>query len=279
MVDGYRLFGCQDCQHLQLAHLADVDRHVAEVYDDDYFFGGGDGYPDYLAGGDVLERQAMLYRELLARHGLDSASRSSAPSLLDVGCAAGFVLRPFADSGFKTLGVEPNARLATFAREHQGLDVERATIEEFLETHQERYDAILLIQIIAHLDRPEEILERLVERLQAGGLLLVETWDHRSLTARIFGRRWHEYSPPSVRHWFSRRSLDRLSERLGLIREGDGAAKKRLQWQHARGLISHKLGDGLPRRCFDRLAGLLPARTILPYPGNDAFWALYRKPK
>ena len=67
------------------------------------------------------------------------------------------------------------------------------------------YDLVVMLQVIAHLVDPLATGRRIAELLRPDGLWLVETWDRESRTARLFGRRWHEYSPPSVLHWFSRR--------------------------------------------------------------------------
>ncbi|WP_245592426.1 class I SAM-dependent methyltransferase [Actinomadura rifamycini] len=55
---------------------------------------------------------------------------SPGPDVLDVGCGTGIEARQFAASGCRLLGVEPDARMAAFARA-RGLDVEVATFEDW----------------------------------------------------------------------------------------------------------------------------------------------------
>jgi SAM-dependent methyltransferase len=50
--------------------------------------------------------------------------------VLDVGCGTGKAARLFAARGCDVVGVEPDVRMASVAREH-GLDVEVATFEEW----------------------------------------------------------------------------------------------------------------------------------------------------
>jgi SAM-dependent methyltransferase len=57
-------------------------------------------------------------------------SGSSGPDVLDVGCGTGIASRQFRDAGCQVLGVEPDARMAEFAR-RTGLDVEVATFEDW----------------------------------------------------------------------------------------------------------------------------------------------------
>ncbi|WP_217628880.1 class I SAM-dependent methyltransferase [Micromonospora yangpuensis] len=61
--------------------------------------------------------------------------------LLDVGCGTGIVARQLQSAGCAVLGVEPDARMAAWARE-RGLDVEVATFEEW-EPAGRRFDGIV----------------------------------------------------------------------------------------------------------------------------------------
>lgn len=64
---------------------------------------------------------AMIERILAASPGKD---------VLDVGCGTGIATRQFRDAGCTVLGVEPDARMADFAR-GTGVDVEVGTFEEW----------------------------------------------------------------------------------------------------------------------------------------------------
>src|SRR5919108_1087957 len=55
---------------------------------------------------------------------------SPGPAVLDVGCGTGIAARQFQAAGCTVLGVEPDARMAGWARE-RGLDVEVSTFEDW----------------------------------------------------------------------------------------------------------------------------------------------------
>jgi SAM-dependent methyltransferase len=57
-----------------------------------------------------------------------AVAASPGPDVLDVGCGTGILARQFRAAGCRVLGVEPDARMAAFAR-GRGLDVEVATFE------------------------------------------------------------------------------------------------------------------------------------------------------
>lgn len=66
---------------------------------------------------------------------------SPGPSVVDVGCGTGTAARQFQAAGCKVLGVEPDARMADFAR-RSGVDVEVAKFESW-EPAGRHFDAIV----------------------------------------------------------------------------------------------------------------------------------------
>jgi SAM-dependent methyltransferase len=69
---------------------------------------------------------------------------SPGPEVLDVGCGTGIAARQFRAAGCAVLGVEPDARMADFARTH-GLPVEVATFEAWQPAGR-TFDAVIAAQ-------------------------------------------------------------------------------------------------------------------------------------
>ena len=69
---------------------------------------------------------------------------SPGPDLLDVGCGTGIAARQFQAAGCAVLGVEPDARMADFARAH-GVPVEVATFEDW-KPKGRTYDTVVAAQ-------------------------------------------------------------------------------------------------------------------------------------
>lgn len=55
---------------------------------------------------------------------------SPGPAVLDVGCGTGIAARQFQTAGCRVLGIEPDPRMAAWAR-HSGVTCEVATFEEW----------------------------------------------------------------------------------------------------------------------------------------------------
>jgi SAM-dependent methyltransferase len=260
------IYRCHACADL-FSDYHPPDDHVASVYDDSYFDGGGAGYPGYHHDRDLLTETGRRYGRLVAEH-------LTAGAVLDVGAAAGYILRGYHEAGWRGRGIEPNPRMAAAALE-SGLHVEVGTLEDF--DTDERFDLISLIQVAAHFRDIPKAFANAARLTRPGGLILVETWNADSLTARFWGRRWHEFSPPSVLHWFTPASLARLCGRHGFREIVRGRPRKRISGAHARSLLRHASAGTGPASLLRHAAPLIPTGLVIPYPAEDLFWGLYRK--
>ena len=204
-VTGFLILECSACEH-RFCQDAICEKHAEAIYDDTYFFVGGDGYDNYLLEAGLLRAQGRRYGELISRH-------MPPGRLLDVGCAAGFITAGLADAGWNTTGLEPNDTMAAYARDELGLAVEHGTLEDppLLDS----FDAVCLIQVVGHFHDLQRALTSLSRIVRPGGLCLIEYWHRDSWIAQALGKRWHEYSPPSVLHWFTRGSLDQSLRAYG----------------------------------------------------------------
>lgn len=265
---GHSILDCIGCAHRYANIEADAG-HVAAVYADDYFQGGGAGYDDYLAEGNVVKRHGAWYAQKLSRF-------MSPGHVLDVGAAAGFFLEGLIDSGWTGEGLEPNAGMCRHAHERSGLKMHVGTFEDF-ECADGSFDLISMVQVLAHFTNPRQALATAHRLTRPGGHWLIETWNFKSFTSRLFGRSWHEYSPPSVLHWFTPESVQETASRWGYEVVAQGRPQKRLNVGHAASLIRHKTEGTMLKPLVFPLT-LLPRNLELPYPGNDLFWMLLQKP-
>ena len=258
---GFALRDCAECGHRFTAVSAD-ERHVADTYGDLYFSGGGAGYSDYLAEAEMLRGRGRMYAGKLEKITPEKGA------MLDVGAAAGFILQGFIDQGWHGTGLEPNAKMAEIGRENYNLDIRQGSLESF--ESNEKFDLISMIQVAAHFYAPAEAFRKAHDLLNKNGLLLIETWNRASLSARIFGVNWHEYSPPSVLQFYTEKGLTDFLQTISFQKIAGGKPSKKISGAHAKSLIKYRLGDNF-------LLKLIPEKFNFPYPSEDLFWAVYQK--
>lgn len=266
-IDGYTIYECSQCSH-QFVDLDTNADHLEQVYGDDYFEGGKAGYPDYLKEQSMLIKRGKYYGELVNNY-------TTPGKILDIGAAAGFLLKGYTEMGWEGVGVEPNAKMTAYGREQLQLNMVTTGLEGF-ET-QEKFDLISLIQVIPHLYDLNKGLEKLDELTAPGGFWLIETWNKDSKTARFFGKNWHEYSPPSVLHWFSPSTIEFFAKNYNMVKVAQGKPSKKISVGHAKSLLSYKLQDKAIGKPILALANILPSSWEIPYPAEDLFWILLQK--
>lgn len=238
-------------------------------YDDDYFTDGADGYVNYVGDGEIVRQRGLWYAGLLRKYGVPTGR------MLDVGAAAGFFLKGMIDAGWTGFGLEPNQKMGHYACTELHVDVRTGTFES-LEVGEE-FDLISMIQVVAHLTDPRAAFERAVQRTKVNGYWLIETWNHRSLAARLFGRAWHEYSPPRTLHWFSTDSVRNLAGQFGMQIVGSGHPDKSISAEHAKSLLRHTVGSHIAARALLSPLRLVPDRIRIPYPADDLKWYLLQR--
>lgn len=267
-VEGYHVVECNACQHSWMADDL-TENHISTHYGDSYFEGGGEGYSNYFAYKNAVEEKGRYYLGVVERN------QQKPGNLLAIGTAAGFELDAFRQGGWHLTAVEPNQRMAEYARENYADSVTNSAIEDF--NSSTTYDLVTAIQVIAHIADQRELVAKIAQLTAPTGLVLIETWNYRSFTARCFGRRWHEYNPPSVLHWFSKGSLNKLMQHEGFELVSDGRPPKGVTGGHAKSLIAHRTKSMWGGSLVRLASRIIPTGVTIPYPGNDVFWALYRK--
>lgn len=261
---------CSVCGHTQIDVVVAHD-HIARVYDDNYFTAGGGGYADYLDEAELLRRRGARYAELLTRYGRPAR-------LLDVGSAAGFIAAGFASAAWNVTAIDPNPAMVQYARDVVGIDAHSETLETFAERTTERFDALVMIQIAGHLVDPERAFRCAAKLTAPGGLWLIETWNASSWTARLLGRSWHEYNPPSVLQIFTPASLRAFAARQGFHELGCGRPHKAISAAHAKALLRAKMHEGRAIALAAQVARFVPDEITLPYPADDLFYSFFRRP-
>ena len=202
-------------------------------------------YLDEEAGRRATARRVL---ELIAAH---------VPSgrLLDVGCSHGLLLDEARGMGFDVLGLELSRTAAAHARDKLGLPVSEEPVESFASSDRERFDVIVLADVIEHLEDPAAALDACSALLAEGGVLCVITPDPSSLTARAAGARWWGYVPAHT-CLLPGRTLRELLMARGLVISGDVALVRSFAlryWLAGLGERGARAGAALRRVAATRL--------------------------
>jgi 2-polyprenyl-3-methyl-5-hydroxy-6-metoxy-1,4-benzoquinol methylase len=204
----FSYYRCADCGSL---FIDPVPREQLKIiYPSNYYSFDGE-----ITGSILFKVKDWLDRRFFRRF----VAVLSAPVLrvLDVGGGSGAQLSAFKRSDERIrhtaiVDLDDHARAAANKRGHEYFC---SRFEEFDTQH--RFDVILMLNLIEHVDNPKQMLTKACSLLAPNGLLIVKTPNTDSLDARIFRRHnWGGYHCP--RHWvlFNRENLTRFVAEAGL---------------------------------------------------------------
>ncbi|MCC7216447.1 MAG: bifunctional 2-polyprenyl-6-hydroxyphenol methylase/3-demethylubiquinol 3-O-methyltransferase UbiG [Burkholderiales bacterium] len=138
-------------------------------------------------------RQDYIGARIAARFGRTGPAPLTGIRIVDIGCGAGLLCEPFARLGAQVTGVDAAAGNVAAARIHAA--AERLAIDYRIGEpaaalrDDERFDAVLLLEVVEHVDDVDGLVRRAARHVAPGGLLFVSTIDRtwRSFALAIVG--------------------------------------------------------------------------------------------
>ncbi len=161
------------------AWRADPDASPEPV-DNSFYEGLGARWHDDDAHAVALLRAESPVRADFVRRALSAAGLARGARVLDAGCGGGFLSNPLAAAGFAVKGVDLSAGSLDAARSHApaGARVEYAVGDALvLDEPDASYDAVLLMDILEHLEEPGRAVAEAARVLKPGGLLFFHTFN------------------------------------------------------------------------------------------------------
>jgi 2-polyprenyl-3-methyl-5-hydroxy-6-metoxy-1,4-benzoquinol methylase len=210
--DGLGLRECADCESI-FVDPAPNDAALARCYDGDYY--NGRAHERYRIGYETPRNAGgapLGYAEIAA--GFDIGGKS----ILEIGCSSGALLAMLRAHGPARLaGVDISADAIARGRAADGVDLRCGTLES-TGLAAERFDLVVMIDVIEHLRDPRDFFAAAARCVRRGGAMLITTPNARSF--RHARRDW-PYLNRALEHvtYFSARGIGLLASINGLAAE------------------------------------------------------------
>ncbi|KAF2900567.1 hypothetical protein ILUMI_05609 [Ignelater luminosus] len=125
---------------------------------------------------------------LISKDKVGSSKPLEGLKILDVECGGVIVSEALSGYGCTVVGIDPCTDMIHVAKQHMALNPSltnityiNETIEEYSEKHFEEYDAVIVTEVIDHVDEPDLFLDLCCRCLKPGGPIFVttfnKTWD------------------------------------------------------------------------------------------------------
>jgi SAM-dependent methyltransferase len=205
----FRFVRCLGCGHVYLNPRPSA-ADLGVIYPASYYT---------LAGPGGLVRRLQRVWEGRKVSVYERALGPGKKRILDVGCGDGRflqVLRDFGSADWELVGVDFDPAAIERCRA-RGFTAFAKRVED-MAAEEGTFDAVVMLQLIEHVEDPVRIAKRVAGLLRPGGVFVVETPNLAGWDYRLFRKRWwgHYHFP---RHWnlFSTGSLERMLTDCGFV--------------------------------------------------------------
>jgi SAM-dependent methyltransferase len=181
-------FAYARCRTCKTVFLVDPPADLARYYAADYYHFGVDGEPAWK--GDQRLMRAAAYRvDLLRAH-------TEPGRLIEIGAGTGAFAVAAQAAGFQVGAIEMSERCCRHLSEREGIEAicSDRPLEAIAALGPAR--VVALWHVLEHLPNPAEVLARVAEKVQPGGVLAIAVPNPRSLQFRLLRTRWVHLDAP-----------------------------------------------------------------------------------
>jgi 2-polyprenyl-3-methyl-5-hydroxy-6-metoxy-1,4-benzoquinol methylase len=181
-------FAYDRCRACGTVFIADPPADLARYYASDYYRFGPDGEPAWKS--DEPRRQAASYRVDLLRSHIEPGR------LIEIGSGTGAFASTAQSAGFQVSAIEMSERCCRYLSEREGIDAicSDRPLEAIASLAPAR--VVALWHVLEHLPNPAEVLARVAEKVEPGGVLALAVPNPRSLQFRVLRTRWVHLDAP-----------------------------------------------------------------------------------
>jgi SAM-dependent methyltransferase len=201
-------FAYARCGTCATVFLADPPADLERYYAEDYYHFGADGEPAWKS--DVPRMRAASYRvELLRAH-------TEPGRLIEIGAGTGAFAATARSAGFQVSAIEMSERCCRHLREREGIDAicSDRPLDAIASLPPAR--VVALWHVLEHLPNPAEVLVRVAEKIEPGGVLALAVPNPSSLQFRVLRTRWVHLDAPRHLSLIPPAALIGRGEDLGL---------------------------------------------------------------
>jgi 2-polyprenyl-3-methyl-5-hydroxy-6-metoxy-1,4-benzoquinol methylase len=141
-------------------------------------------------------------------------------TVFDIGFGFAQALLYFNGKGLEVSGIEPSKEGVDYAKAHGLSNVHHASIEDFNVAEGQKYDIILLLNVLEHLREPAKTLQNIKQYLMhENSILVIDVPNDFNVFQKVanaeYGLNEWWVLPPNHINYFSHSTLATLAEKIG----------------------------------------------------------------
>lgn len=192
----FTLVKCKECGLIYL-NPRPVRKNIGKYYaTKNYFSGTSDAYQEYSHIYDLIFQ------------------RLKKGKVFDIGAGTGLFLAELKKRGWKIDGLELSSTARKDAKKRFGVILKSGDFLNLKKVDKD-FDLVVLNNVIEHLYKPRETVEKIAKIVKKDGYVLISCPNINSIGAVIFGRKWYAMDAPRHVYQFSPDSLKMILESSG----------------------------------------------------------------
>lgn len=207
MAPVYDFVSCKKCGLVYVKYVLN-EKEIDDFYKDNEIYQSA-WSKEYE---DVVKNKGVSTHKSIVRNILDY--REGDDKLLDVGCAFGKLLYELKSHFKKVEGVELNVRTSKMGKKMFDIPIYTKKLEE-LNLPNSSYDAIILNQVIEHLNDVDSLFKKFYRILKPGGILYIGCPNMDSLSMKLFKGEHVHVSLHAHVNMFNNKSIIFLANKVG----------------------------------------------------------------
>lgn len=180
-----------------------------QIEESSSFYDGQDDFADRF-------EQLDLWKKFIARSLKNIKRIKPNGKLLEIGCNMGIFIKEAIKEGYDAYGYDISARAVNFGIEKLQLAgrLKPGILDDVIRKN-ERYDIVVYIHVLEHIDDIVAELNNAQKVLNPQGLVAIEVPNYKSFWPAIIRGRWYGFSPSQHIWQFSRKPLENILTQLG----------------------------------------------------------------
>jgi len=203
--DGFDFVKCKDCDCL-FVNPVPSDELLTHFYDG---FESMEFFHSKILLPTASERHAIFKKRV------DDMKPfiNKQDKIFEIGTSMGFFVNAALKEGWDVSGVEINSNLVDFVRTKYGVDIHQGLFENVKLT--EKYDVIVMWEVLEHIVKPGELLKKVSSLLNSGGRFMATLPNIEGVEFQVCGPSHEMIEAPGHLNYFSERTLKQLLEKCG----------------------------------------------------------------
>lgn len=192
-----KIFHCHSCSTIFQEHTLNYENDL---------------YRNLTNGSNEIEKLNFLSKELDNQLRFIPKENLNEKSIIDVGCATGFLLDYLKPKVTKTTAIEKNKAFLNFLSKSG-----HATYSDFDQINEEKFDLVTCFNVIEHVEDAVKFVKNLYKILKPGGTLLIETPNANDYLLSVLDEDFASFFyRVQHRFYFDEKSLKHLMQYAGI---------------------------------------------------------------